>query len=617
VQAQHVTAPVASTASDRLHVLYDPIDRSVTRRMVSVFDPHPNMNLQFTWTPAAENWPGIDTATGRASGKGVVSWRVQGAARYDTRAVHHSYEGAMRDGRFHGHGVLRYRDGTLIDGAWENGALQGHAILRDAQGNRYEGNFRSGLAEGEGTWFAREGWVYSGSFADGRPDGPGEFRRPGNQSYAVLHETGRIIASERPDILPDPLMGGVLPAQSGGMAARTELSVIVDPRIAFEQADGLPYAHWTDANATTIYPEKQQMIELWNGAALIEWLAYMRDDQVLWSDSYAAVRAELRTTDGSRVELRELALEFSESYPYLKPMLRRRGHLGCLPFRPTFTLENLGWGAVENPVAEISFAHPERSWRETFYDSGLPIPVSAPQTLVLDGFDQGTDVDLRTVFAAMGVDMRALERPYYDCTAFASQDECLPHLLRSIEFGALAPHVGASVVEFNTDNAANAGAWRPDGAFHFETLATGVLRYDWRDHNGERISAEEPFHAVISLMIAERREIAMAEAGSGGAFAVAAPDFLDVPLPVRGIDYDVTIRPVGNPMVSTFSGRYRMTALQNSVHQFEAVARFADGSERRSLPTTLFYMMPRLDGFASRATPAKCSMPPVFNPNDD
>lgn len=613
-QAQDVRVPVAEQEQSRLHVLYDPTERSATRRMVSVLDPHPELNLHFTWSPAPGNWPGIDEETGRATGEGHVAWRVQGAARYDPRSIHHSYEGGLRDGRFHGHGVLRYRDGTVIDGIWSDGALEGEGSLRDAQGNRYEGAFRNGKAEGTGTWFARAGWVYHGGFAAGVPHGAGEIRHPGGQAYAVAHDAGRLVASERPDILPDPLVGGVLPAQSGGMAARTELAIIVDPRIAFEQADSLPYTHWTDAETTTIYPDNPDMIDLWNGDARIDWLFYMFDEEVLWDESYAAVRAEMRTTDGSRVELRELALEFAESEPYLKPMLRRREHLGCLPFRPSFTLENLGWGPVENPVLEIGFAHPERQWSETFYESGQPIPVSEMQSLPIAGFDLGTDVELRTVLAALGVDIRALERPFFDCSAFETAERCLPHLLETIDFGELAPHIGASVVEFNTNDPANAGAWRPDGAFQFQTLATGTLRYDWTDNNGATIRAEEPFDAMISLMVAERRELSMAEAGAGGAFAVAAPDFMDVGLPTRGRRETVSIVPVGNPMVSAFSGRYRMHAQRNSIHRFEAVARFADGSERRSLPATLFYMMPRLEGYATRVTPAKCTMPPVFNP---
>lgn len=613
--AQEVTAPIATDERERLHVLYDPDDQSVTRRMVAVFDPHPDLNLQFTWNPAPGNWPGIDPATGRATGQGTVSWRVSGAARYDTRAVHHSYTGGMRDGRFHGQGVLRYRDGTIIDGIWQDGALMGQATLRDSAGNRYEGSFRAGLAEGHGTWFAREGWVYSGGFAAGRPHGAGEMRQPGGKSFAILHEAGREIGSDRPVQMPDPMVGGLLPAQSGGMAGRTELAVTVDARIAFEQLDSLPYAHWTDASGTVIYPDNEEMIALWNGGGPIDHLFFMYDEAVLWDDSYAAVRADLRSTDGSRVELRELALEFSESYPHLKPMLRLREHLGCLPFRPTFTLENLGWGAVEDAVAEIRFTHPERRWTETF-DNGRPIPLSAPQMLPIPGFDLGTDVEMRTVLAAMGVDLRALERPFFDCSRHDSAEACLPDVLSSIDFGALAPHVAAGGVEFNTYNPANAGAYRPDGAFLFNTLVTGVIRYTWANHLGERIPVEEPFNAEISLMIAERREISLAEAGGGGAFAVAAPEFHSVDLPVRASNYDFTIRPTGNPMLASFAGRYRMRAPQSSVHEFKAVARFGDGSERRSLPVTLYFMKPRLDGYQSRATPAKCVMPPVFDPND-
>ena len=63
----------SATVQEKLHVIYDPVSREVTRRVVRVFDPHPEMALDFVWEPAAGNWPGV-SPEGFANGQGKLSW---------------------------------------------------------------------------------------------------------------------------------------------------------------------------------------------------------------------------------------------------------------------------------------------------------------------------------------------------------------------------------------------------------------------------------------------------------------------------------------------------------------------------------------------------------------
>lgn len=344
---------------------------------------------------------------------------------------------------------------------------------------------------------------------------------------------------------------------------------------------------------------------------------------VLWDDTFAALRVDLATTDGSRAELREVALEVERSAPYLKPMLRRVQHRGCLGFRPTFHLHNFGWGPVENPRATVRFVD-----REAFYAavpdgdlSALPGTASVPQAVA--PFDIGTDVDLRASLHALGVDLAALEREHFDCTAFPDPDfstdfepvftgeACLDAVRAQADFGQLAPYLSSEQVYYTEGDWSDTTYTPPEGAYTFDALALGELTYEWTNSFGNRITVTEVFEATIQLGVSERRQSMMAEMGAGGGYAVAAPDFVDAELPVQGTGFRVATRPRGNPSVESFAGLFRLYSAASSIHDLTAVAVFGDGSERRSLPVTFYFLKPRFQRFASQATPAKCLMPPL------
>ena len=618
-----IVTPGPQATAQRLHVLADPATRSVTRSMVTVADAHPDQRLTFTWSPAPGNSPGIDPDTALADGPGRLTWRIPGMADYDPRAVHHRFDGSLRAGRPHGPGEMRFRDGTVIAGTWADGLLEGAGSLRDAQGNRFEGAFAAGRAEGQGRFIAAAGWVYDGPFRDGRPDGAGRITRPGGIAYDVTHEGGVKVASTRPHPLPDPLVGGLLPAQGGAMADRTTLAVTTDARIVAEQEWMMPYVHWTDGSRIEIYPGRQEFIDLWNGNRRIDDLWLIDDEMVMWDDTFAALRVDMQTTDGSRVELREVALEVDSSVPYLKPMLRRVQHRGCLGLRPTFHLHNYGWGPVENPRATVRFVDQEAFYAASMDGDLSALPGTASVPLAVAPFDIGTDVDLRASLHALGVDLPALEREHFDCTAFPDVDfstdpdpvfpgeACLDAVRTQADFGQLAPYLFSGQVFYTDGDWSDNTYTPPEGALTFSAFALGELTYDWTNSYGDTITVTEVFEATIQLGVSERRQSMLAEMGAGGGFPVAAPDFVDAELPVRGSDFRVATRPRGNPNLASFAGLFRLHSAASSIHEFTAVAVFGDGSERRSLPASFYFLLPRFEAFASQATPAKCLMPPL------
>jgi hypothetical protein len=89
-----------------------------------------------------------------------------------------------------------------------------------------------------------------------------------------------------------------------------------------------------------------------------------------------------------------------------------------------------------------------------------------------------------------------------------------------------------------------------------------------------------------------------------------APDYQDVDLPIKKDNYTIALRMRGNKNLAKYTAYLKMHAKMSSFHQFQVVATFADGSERRSKTVSLFYFHPKPSDFVSKATPAAaCYIP--------
>ncbi|RVT87154.1 hypothetical protein DXV76_03445 [Rhodobacteraceae bacterium CCMM004] len=565
---------------ERPHVLYDPVTREVVRAPVRLADPHPEMALEFLWEPAAGNWPGV-TPEGLADGPGAVTWRVPGTASYDPRAVHHRYEGTLRAGLFHGEGTLRYRDGGMSQGTWRAGRLEGEGRRMDADGNLYEGRFAQGRPEGEGIWRNRDGHIYEGPFVAGLRHGPGRITEPGGLSYAVVHDMGVEIASDRP-ALGDPMIGGLLPAQGGGDAARMTLSLVSDQRIAQQQS--MIYTHYVDQGGVYFYPQDETLQGLWAGTIPIgdAWLLGDMTDPD-WDETRAYALVDLSSTDGGPARLEGMDLVVAESVPHLQPMLDLEVHTGCVGFRPSFSLLNYGWGAVDSGTVQIRFAHPDSyDWNNPQAERPGTGWYQAPAA----GFDAGTDVMLRDLLAAAGVDVAALETRRFTCLSADLLDRCGADAIASVEWGQLTGLVTHTYGSLATE-------------------AIGQFTYDWTDATGAAQRSTQPFRVWLTL---GRIEVptALAECGAGGAYTTEAPQFVDMELPVEGRDYRMTIPFRGNPDVIRVVSGLKLWSRRSAFHRMHVEARFADGSVRRSPEAQLFFLRPRVGGFVSQARPAQC-----------
>lgn len=577
-------APMARAEAPRyaesLQVVYDPVSKAVTRQMVRVVDPHPGLGLGFVWDPDPGNWPGIDDQ-GRATGPGTLTWLIPGAASYDRHARHDRYTGTLKAGAFDGPGVLVTREGERFEGNWRAGRLEGDGSHLHTDGGLYEGPFLNGLAEGEGTFRSAEGWIYEGGFRGGLRDGKGRMRLPGGQLYDVVMERGVEVSSTRPKVIEDTTLSGLLAAQGGGAAAKVSLGVVSDQRIAGE-AD-LSYSHYLDGNGLQVFPSEKEVQDVWTGQgrAEIPW-SFSSFGESDWLASRAFLDIDLHTTDGSRVPLSSLDLAVDYSAPHLKPMLNPEGHSGCIGFRPDFEITNWGWGPVAAPKLQVAFANPETWTRDL-----APEQQAATQwyDVPLDGFDQGTDVNLSPLLRQLGVDIGTLASNRFSCPSYEMMDSCMANLAASVDFGALSGLVG--------------------NAPYVATTAIGRISYSWTDAWGSVQPVTESFAVTVHLARIELPP-SMAEMGDGGAYAPPAPEFLDVELPVGQTNYRINLPVRGNPNISALTSYVKLWARQSSLHALHVEASFADGSVRSSVPVFLFFVSPRRPEFTSSLTPTAC-----------
>ena len=101
-------------------------------------------------------WSG-NCAGGKASGDGRLVFRGGEGV----------YEGAMRDGKMHGRGVLDWANGFRYEGELRDGKQHGQGTFTQASGEYYVGAWRNGRPHGQGTYTQVDGTTFDGTWRDG------------------------------------------------------------------------------------------------------------------------------------------------------------------------------------------------------------------------------------------------------------------------------------------------------------------------------------------------------------------------------------------------------------------------------------------------------------------
>ena len=589
---------VAGAWSSRVQVIYEPTTRALLRKAIRVWDFEPQKKLDFVWEPAGAASIAPD---GTVNGQGKLIWRIRGSASYDPRTVYATYVGTLKDGRPDGQGRLSYRTGEVFEGTFVAGVLQGKGVHVGADGDRYQGDFTAGRANGVGRLATAKGDVYSGDFRDGLKHGKGETRLAGGVAYVSQWSNGQEIG--RPPLVADPSVGGLLKAQAGGGDAdRVDIAVMVEPRLTEEtsQNDGVAYQQMVRDEDIAIFPLDEQMNRLWNGQATIDVSASSIFEDRDWEYAPAFAEVDLTSKDGKKVKIDKLQLDVATSEAYRKPMLSLVEHLGCVGFRPAFSVKNYGWGEVRDLTVKMHFSGA--------VDGG---PTSADFSKAVGSFDQGTDISIKDIFEQAGADTAALETQRFTCPSDAGMNVCKAQTVNSLKLGQVADFVWDDNERFatNEDGTPNEFVSPPSGQFF--TAVTGTFDYSWADDRGTVYQASEPFRANIPLFYIDVSMQAECGAGFGG--SPEAARFQDVRFKVGQQDYAVDMPIRGNKNVTSYTALLKLQAdpAMSSFHQFSVSASFADGSVKRSKPVSFYFLKPRMPEFTPGLQPSadSCYLP--------
>ena len=148
---------------------------------------------------------------GRPHGHGVLSspsfgYRYEGGLRDGLPHGHGFKEGEWRWGElYEGEGVITYldgdryeeegvfADGDRYEGEWRHGRHHGRGIGTSPDGGRYEGEWRWGRWHGQGVHTSPDGTRYAGELVDGERHGYGVRTTPGGVRAAGMFYKGRFI----------------------------------------------------------------------------------------------------------------------------------------------------------------------------------------------------------------------------------------------------------------------------------------------------------------------------------------------------------------------------------------------------------------------------------------
>jgi hypothetical protein len=578
--ASEANSPKSGAWVERVQILYQSETRSVLRKILRVWDFHPEKNLDFVWEPAPGRSPDRTIAgDGTVNGKGRLVWRVRGSASYDSKTVYSSYFGEVKNGRPDGQGRLELRSGEVLDGHWTAGELNGRGIHIDADGNRYEGEFVGGAPNGPGRLLSKTGEIFAGTFVGGLKNGKGRTRLPGGTVYDSQWLMGKEVGGSRPDVLADARVGGLLKAQTGGGDAdKVEIGVAVDQRMT-QQSD-MQYQHLVRDEDIAIYPLSDEDNDAWNGTGHVTTRNVY--GSVDWENTPAFAEVDLKTSDQSKVKLDSLEMKVAASEAYRKPMLSISEHFGCVGFRPDFSIVNNGWGDAKDMKMSIQFTTVDEEGNPT----GQP---SRMFTKDIGSFGEGADVSIKDVLAEAGVDTASLETGRFSCPSVDGLNVCRSQLTNKIKFGAVGDYL-ANVNQAMTVN------------------GIGKFDYSWSDDQGKVFQQSESFRVSVTLVVFEIPE-SMAECGDGGGGMPEAMRYQNIEFPIGKHDYAIAMPVRGNKTLNAYTARLKMWSSMSSIHRFSIAAHFADGSVRESKPVSFFYFRPKQSLFLTKTEPAVCYLP--------
>jgi hypothetical protein len=557
--------------------VFDRVERTLVRRMYTVWDPAPSRNLDFVWVADSRD----DDKEGLVNGRGRLIWRIKGKPAYDPTSIFAEFRGSMKDGRPDGHGAYFDRSGLAYEGEWKNGVMEGQGTLKLASADQYTGQFRAGKANGTGRYVDVTGEVFEGQFVDGLREGRGTTTLPNGLIYRSTWSGGKETEGSRTVRLVQ--LGG---QRAPGGADDVRLGITIDTTRARE--GDLKYTASNIGPGLSIRPDNKRLMDLWKGGAEIQ---LTLGEESLPGQEYGVFslsRGELfpltlvlgvQNRSSMPLEVAGAYLDVQTSATDLQPAIQLRvgPSTECSEepgYRPMFKLENFGWGAAERAMVRFAFSNTTARTGPAVFNLAKSV----------GHIDRSVTVDLEPELQAAGVDtglLRRLTKAGLACKAQAhnrpsdsdlrSKDDqaCLEELKASRVFGSLARHITLDYPDIIVG-------------------AVGTLEYDWIDGKGNQKNAASPFNAGLHLGHLVREN----ECGEGGPRDPISSRPIDFRLDQSRYRLPVAFqRSVPAGRTSRFTLPVR--AAKSSEHDFRVVIQLADGREISSQPIHLLYYVPK------------------------
>jgi hypothetical protein len=541
--------------------MFDPVERTLIRRMYTVWDPMPARDLDFAWIPVSVH----DDKEGKINGVGRLVWRLKGKPAYERASIFAEYRGAMQDGRAEGQGSYVDATGIAYQGEWKNGLMEGFGTLTLPGGDEYVGDMRAGKANGAGRYVDITGEIFEGHFVDGQRDGTGTTTLPNANTYRSTWMLGTETEDSR----------AVRIAQANrqlaqGDTADVRIGISIDKTKA---RDGdLVYAASSAGSRLMIQPDNKRLMSMWKGNGEIELLDDEETGQEygVFSMSRGQILPlilvfEVQNRSAAPISVAGTYLAVDSSVTDLEPAIQlSRGLSICTihsaEYQPTFTAENFGWGAATHAAMHFAFANPNVN--------GVPQTLNV--TKGLGDIVQTLEINLEPELRAAGVNigtLKARSDEGFRCKS-ASPATCLAQIRATGVFGTIASQVGL----------------RETGIF---VGAAGTLDYTWKDSKGVEQRRSSPYNIALPLGHIHLE----AECEGGGEREVIAQNPLQFRLDQSGYRLPISFqRTVPPGQTSRFT--VPVKAAKSSQHDFNVVLQLADGREISSRPIDLIYYVP-------------------------
>ena len=540
-QQASAVSPVAAQHEGALRervVLAWSADGTLRSLLIRVWDPHPELQRQFTWTPDDPASLTDGDAADGVTGRGRLVWREPGAPAYGSDGVHTTYVGELVAGRPHGFGEQIGADGSRYRGEWRDGRPHGNGVVLFANGDEYRGQHAAGTFHGGGVYASATGNTLKGRFEHG----------------AFVDEAGQHNGS-----LTSRELQPLVQRQTADGALDVEFALYTDRQkyaSTTTQYDGyclLVYDHQIRPGAVDVSLADKSWVRSWKEGGRIDRSARCPAFDLGVFGLPVFMVADFTNNSPVALSVERAYLQVLSSIEDRQPFLviTAEPHFGqCnIPsdVANRLIVDNHGWGSVESAVTELRFVRP-----------GQPVSASSQKSFVdLNGFKDFQTVSFQPLLRDHGVQTERLTANGVDCPSMDAVPNCIAQLAETGIFGGLSDEVSSF---FNLAI----------------TEVAGTLTYQWRDVLGELQQMKSPYRIQIPLY-----GFTVPSMPECGAYSPPIDEMRKVELDLNNENYRIVLNvPEAMRVIMPRQNRrlrLNIDAQKSSAHRLRGVVELTDG----------------------------------------